>query len=395
MPWAALIVLGAATFVMVTAEMLPTAVLPRMAEGLGASEAQTGLLVSIWAGVVVIGSLPLVRLTRRFDRRAVVVWALAGLAVSAALTAVVPEYELVVLARIVGALSVGLLWATTNALTADLVDDRDLARSVAVVLGGATLGMVLGTPIASLVAQWAGWRATFAGLAVAAVVAAILVRLVVRPTPAPVRVGTEPAPDAAARPAAAAAVRGIRPMLAVVGLVGLLLVGHYGVYTFITRIVETPAAGVPGGVGGLLLLFGVASAGGVALAGRFGARTERALLVSAVVTGLAVAALAVVDVHPVVGALVVVVWGAASGAVPPLAQTLMLRLAGTEHRDLAGALIPVVFNLGIAVGAGIASGLVDVSGVSALPVFGAGVVAASVVGLAVAFGVARRRTSRA
>ena len=71
LPWPSLLVLGAATFVMVTAEMVPTAVLPEMSAGLGVSEAQTGLLVSVWAAVVVVGSFPLVRLTQHLDRRAV------------------------------------------------------------------------------------------------------------------------------------------------------------------------------------------------------------------------------------------------------------------------------------------------------------------------------------
>ncbi|SFR83240.1 Predicted arabinose efflux permease, MFS family [Agromyces sp. CF514] len=394
LPWPALIVLGAATFVMVTAEMLPTAVLPQMSAGLGVSAAQTGLLVSIWAGVVVVGSLPLVRLTRRLDRRTVVVWSLVALALSAVATALAPFYALVVAARIVGALAVGLLWATTNALTADLVDDRDLARGVAVVLGGATLGMVIGTPLANLVAQGVGWRATFAGLAVATLVAAVAVRWVVRPAARATTATASGVTDAAARPAGRARrARGIRPMLAVVALVGLLLVGHYGVYTFITRMLAAAADPLPGGVGTLLLVFGLASAGGVALAGRFGARTERALVIAAVATGLALAALALVGGSPVLGVVVVVVWGVASGAVPPLAQTLMLRLAGAEHRDLAGALIPVVFNLGIAVGAAVASGLVDASGVASLPAFGATVVAASVVGLLLAFGRGRGRAA--
>ena len=401
LPWPALLVLGAATFVMVTAEMLPTAVLPQMSAGLGVSEAQTGLLVSIWAGVVVIGSLPLVRLTRRFNRRAVVIASLVGLGVAAAITSIAPTYELVIAGRVVGALAVGLLWATTNALTADLVDDRDLARAVAIVLGGATLGMVIGTPVASMVAQWAGWRATFAGLAVAALVAAVLVRWIVRARDAAgadagsvaAAPGVASTDASAGRPAAgppAAARGGLGPMLAVIGLVGLLLVGHYGAYTFITRIVETSASCIPGGVGAMLLVFGLASAAGVVLAGRFGARTERALVVSALVTAVGIAALGLVEADPVIGVVVVVVWGVASGALPPLAQTLVLRLAGPERRGLAGALIPVIFNLGVAVGAGIASGLVDVWGVTVLPAFGAAVVAASVVGLLVAFGATRR-----
>src|SRR5690606_19053636 len=59
LPWPALLTIGAATLVMVTAEMLPTAVLTPMSVGLGVSEGRTGHLVSVWALTVVIVSLPL------------------------------------------------------------------------------------------------------------------------------------------------------------------------------------------------------------------------------------------------------------------------------------------------------------------------------------------------
>lgn len=392
LPWPSLLVLGAATFVMVTAEMAPTAVLPEMSEGLGVSEAQTGLLVSVWAAVVVVGSFPLVRLTQHLDRRTVIAWSLVVLAASVAVTAVAPAYPLAAAGRLVGALSVGLLWATTNAYTADLVADCDLARAVAVVLGGATLGTVIGTPIASLVAQGTGWRAAFWGLAVAALIAAVLVRtVVVRPSrpdaavPAGSPTDAADAPEAPGAPSrvAGGGPRGIRPMVAVVGLIALLLVGHYGTYTYITRLVEAPAGQVPGGVGTMLLVFGLASAAGVALAGRFGERTDRALVASAIVTGAGVGGLGLVAVHPAVGVGVLVVWGVASGALPPLAQTMILRLAGTERRALAGALIPVVFNLGIAIGAAFASVVVGGGALAALPALGAAVIAAAAVGLVV------------
>ncbi|MGR0221366.1 MFS transporter [Agromyces sp. ZXT2-6] len=407
LPWLSLLVLGGATFTMVTAEMLPAAVLPQMSAGLGVSEPQVGLLVSVWAAVVVIGSFPLVRLTRRFDRRAVIAGSLVLLAASAALTAIAPDYPAAVAARLLGALAVGLLWATTNAFTADLVSDRNLARAVAVVLGGATLGTVLGIPAGSVVADAIGWRAAFGGLAALALVAAVLVRVVVR-TPgaggsggvsgagaagaasgaSPVRSGETDAADADAG-ARTAAGRGIRRLIVVTMLVALLLVGHFGTFTFITRLVESPAGAVPGGVGTMLFVFGLASAAGVVLAGRFGDRTEPALLVSAVMTGAAVLALSFVDVHPALGVTVLVAWAVASGAVPALAQTLILRLAGPAHRGFAGALIPVLFNLGIAVGAALASLVVGGAGVAALPPLAAAVIGAAGVGLW--FGVRSRR----
>ncbi|WP_418063196.1 MFS transporter [Pimelobacter simplex] len=360
LPWPALLVLGGATLVMVTGEMLPTAVLGPMSRGLGVTESATGLLVSLWAAVVVVASFPLVRLTRRWPRPLVVAGSLVAFALAAALTALAPSYGVVLAARTLGAASVGLLWSTVNAHVADLVPDRLLGRATSVVLGGATLGLVLGTPVGRLVADLAGWRASFALLAVASLAMAVLVLRLVPGAPA-----TEPGMTASG-----AGGSSLRPMVVITLLVALVLVGHYGAYTFITRLAGPPAL--------VLLVFGLASALGVVVAGRAD-RTGLAMVVATAVTAAAILAVAGT------GSLaLVVVWGVASGALPPLAQTLVLRLAGPAHRGLAGALIPVLFNGGIAVGAALASGVVARYGVGGLGLPAAALVAAAAAGLAAA-----------
>lgn len=378
LPWPSLLVLGGATFVMVTGEMLPTAVLPAMSADLDVPQARTGLLVSLWALTVVVATFPLVRLTARFDRRTVVAAALVVFAVSAALTAAAPTYAVAAGARVAGAAATGLLWAAVNTHTADLVHPSHLARAIAVVLGGATLGTVLGTPLASVVAQAWDWRGAFVALAVLAVVAAVLVRVVVRAAAAPAGSdgGTVDGPGGQGRPS-------LRPVLVVAALVGLVLVGHFAAFTFVTRLVEEPAARLPGGVSGLLLLFGVASAVGVAVVGRVGdRRPAAALVVTTVLVAASLVALLVVDA-PSAAVLVVAAWGLTTGALPPLAQTAILRAAGPEHRTTAGTVIPVVFNLGIAVGAALGAAVVDRSGPSALPLPAAAVVLVAAVALAV------------
>lgn len=382
LPRPALVTLGTATLVMVTAEMLPTALLVPMSEGLGVSESLTGHLVAVWALTVVVASLPLAHLTRRVDRRTLIVAGLVALAVSSLLTAAAPSYPVAVAARLVGAGAVGLLWATANAHVADLVPEGGLGRAVAVVLGGATLGMVIGTPLARLVADVASWRVAFVVLAGAAFAVALLVRAVVPTRP---RRASGPAGDGTdgAGPLA--------PTIAVVGLVGLLLVGHYGTYTFITRLGEPAADLLPGGVSTLLLGFGLTSAGGVVLAGRVAGRTAPALVAASGATAAGLVALLWAD-QAAFGLVTILALGLVSGAVPPLAQTEILRLAGAGHRDLAAALIPVVFNGGIAVGAAAASLLVGRSGHTALPVPAGGAAAVAAIGLALATA-SRRRTS--
>lgn len=389
LPWPALLVLGTATLVMVTGEMLPTAVLAPMSEDLGVSESATGLLVSLWAAVVVVASFPLVHLARRLPRAGVVAGSLAVFGIAAAATALAPSYAVVLGARTIGAAAVGLLWATVNAHVADLVPDRLLGRATAVVLGGATLGMVLGTPVGRFVADLAGWRAAFWVLAAASLLVAVLVLAVVPAAPGTPDAGDDPANAPAAAPGGPA----LRPMVTVTVLVALVLVGHYGAFTFITRLAE-PAGGVlAGGIGSVLLVFGLASAAGVGLAGRVLDRTVDALVLTAAATALALLALGLVGDRGAGVLVVMVAWGIASGALPPLAQTLILRLAGPGHRTLAGALIPVLFNGGIAAGAAAAAGLVDVGGVAALTAPAALLVGAAAVGLA-AVGGPQSRTWR-
>lgn len=368
---------------MVTTEMLPTAVLVPMSEGLGVPEAKTAHLVSAWAAVVVLASFPLVRLFRGWDRRLVIVAGMMVLAASSVLTAVAPTYLTAVGARLLGAGAVGLLWATVNAYVADLVSDRLLGTAVAVVLGGATLGMVVGTPVARLIADFAGWRMAFAALAAIGLLVALLVRLVV--ARAESQQTANVTGDAQQRAS-------LRPLLGTTGLVALVLVGHYAAYTFITRLAEAAAAGLPGRISALLLIFGIASAVGVAVAGRVGVRTRVALVVSVALTAGSLLALTFVDVNPTLGLAIVVIWGVVSGAMPPLAQTEILRQAGRAHRALAGTLIPVLFNGAIAIGAALAALLVDRAGVGALPMPAAAVVAIAAVGLLFT-GVARRRDS--
>lgn len=381
-PWGPVLVLSVATMFMVTAEMLPTAVLAPMSAGLGVGEAETGSLVSIWAAVVVVASFPLSRIARRWRARPVIVAALLALAISSVLTAVALGFAVAVLVRMIGAAAVGLLWATVNAFVADLVPDRLLGRAIGIVLGGGTLGMVIGTPLGRLLADASDWRIAFAVLGALLALAAIAVRATV-----PLRDRTRIAGSADARPAG----RGASRLGVVTVLVAVALIGHYGAYTFITRLAEPAAALLPGGVSSVLLVFGITSALGVAVAARVGERTLRGLVVALVGTGLGLAALAV-SAAPVVSVVVVVVWGLGSGAFPPLAQTLILRIAGPERRDFAGALIPVLFNGGIALGAGAASALVGLAGPSALPIPAALVVVVAAVVLSVT-GSDRRRTT--
>jgi predicted MFS family arabinose efflux permease len=236
-------------------------------------------------------------------------------------------------------------------------------------------------PAAAAAAEAWGWRTGFAGVAGASVLAAAAVLIVVRP------VLSASTGDGDRGPAGA-----LRPVVVTAALGGLLLAGHYAVYTFVAPLLAGTAARTPGGLSGLLLGFGVLSAVGTALVGRLGdARTVPALVITATVVSAVLALLGTARGVLAADLLVVAVWGLATGAFPPLAQTAVLRAAGPRLRSTAGTLIPVTFNLGIAVGAAAGSAVVGAHGLDALPLPAAAVAALATVLLAAQ---ARGRTRR-
>jgi DHA1 family inner membrane transport protein len=349
LPWAALVTMAVTVFIVVSGEMMPTAVLPALATDLDVSLAWAGLLVSAWAATVVVASFPLTRLTARFERPTVIAGALTVFAVATLVTASAGTYAAAMGSRLVAAAATGLLWSSINAHAASIVPERRIARATAIVLFGGMLGTVGGIPAGNALAEVASWRLPFALLGVLALVAVVVVLVVLRRQP------TVPAAseDGAQRPASR---RSLRPVLAIAGLGGLVLIGHFMVFTFVAEILAPSVVPVPI----LLLTFGLAGAVGVALVGATSDRHPNAVpLVMALLMAASLASLIGVGRHGAIDMALVGLWGLVVGAVGPAVQVSLMRAAGVQHRTTAGTLMPVAMNLGIALGAAAGSGVTD------------------------------------
>ena len=128
MPWAALLTMALTTFIVVSGEMMPAAVLPALAADLRVSLSSAGLLVSAWAAVVVVATFPLARLTARLARPVVIGWALTVFAIATLVTAFAPTYAIAMGSRLLAAGATGLLWATVNGHAAAIVAPQRIAQ---------------------------------------------------------------------------------------------------------------------------------------------------------------------------------------------------------------------------------------------------------------------------
>lgn len=382
LPWMPLLLLSAGIFVAVTSEFLPVGLLPQLRDELGVSEAQVGLLVTVFAGAVVVATAPLTHLTRRVPRKRLLLVLLAVFAVANLVAALAPGYAVLVVARIIGGAAHGVFWAVVTPYAARLVAPVRLARAVAIVAGGATLATVAGIPLGTLLGAAVGWRASFAVIAGLVVVIALTIVAVLPPV-------AHGAADAVTDAEAAARTRRdptLAPVLVLCATVVLVTLGHAALYTYIAAWVIDVAGFAAVAVAPVLLAFGAAGAAGVALAGVLGDRYPRALLpvmltgVIAAVAGLGVIGAAPAgSADPVVVVVLIVAWSAFLGGVPVIFQARLLQRASEALRDIGAAWITVAFNVGIGGGALLGGLVLEAWSLAALPVVAAALIGAGLV----------------
>lgn len=350
-----LAVLAAAAFVYVTAEIVPVGALPAIAFDLGVSEGLVGTLMASYALVAAVTTVPLVRLTAYWPRRRVLLLTLVCLTVSQLISALAPNFAVLAGGRVLCALTHGLMWSVIAPIGVRLVPATHAGRATTAVYAGTSLALVVGNPMTAAMSELWGWRLAVVVVTVAAAVvtAAAWVAL-------PPMAMSDDEPGAVRRRERHR--RNDRLVkLSLLTLVGVT--GHFISYTFIVVIIRD-VVGVHGAqLAWLLAAFGIAGLISMSLMARPLDQRPTASVVGclgalaaafAVLTWLAVdprAGLAAL----VVGIAAVVVWGAASTALPPMLQSAAMRTA-PDDPDGASGLYVAAFQVGIMAGS-LAGGL--------------------------------------
>jgi predicted MFS family arabinose efflux permease len=370
-------VLAAATFVFVTTETQPIALLTPMAYGLGVSESSVGLLMTAYAGIAALTAIPLTIFASRIPRRGLVIATVSMLVISQIGLALAPSYAVALGARLVGALAHGVFWSVIARVAATLVSRDRLGRATAIVFAGNSVALVAGTPLVSALGALLGWQAAVVCMgAIAALVVAGMWRVLPAIPSGEAHLGRREALTGAFR----------RPRLLVVCAVTVLVaLGQFVAFTYLAPIVRAHTGLTGTGLSAVLLAYGAAGVAGVGAVGAIADRRPRTAMLSccgAVVIGLALIAL--VGHSTPVMIVATLAWGAGFTALPICLQNAVLRVA-PRMPDTASALYVVAFQIGIGGGALIGAGLLGAGALASIPVvalvlIGAGSVIAAVSG---------------
>ncbi|MFE4858816.1 MFS transporter [Streptomyces sp. NPDC056670] len=379
--------LALGTFALGVDAYVMAGLLPHVSRDLDVSASSAGQMVTVFTLCYALGGPVFATLLAKRSAKVVLGVALVVFTLGNALTALAPTLPVLLIARAVAGVGAGVYSPIAAATAAGLTTPERRGRALATVMGGLSIGTVIGVPVGMLLASHIGWRGTLWLITALGVVALIgIVRLP--------KIEVSPPPPLGQRVRALASGR-------VAGIVSVSLLGgiaSLGLYTYLAEFLldaahthQTVWAMWAWGAGGII---------GSLLIGRVVDRTRRPFAAVTWILVLIVAAQfalpAAAHAAAVLAVVPLVVWGAAGWAVQ-VPQQHQLIAAQPQQATVAVSLNSSAVYLGSGIGSAL-GGLVLSLGAApgALPYYtGALTGVALILHLTVVRGTTRRAANAA
>jgi predicted MFS family arabinose efflux permease len=380
--WLGVAAITASLFVFLTTELMPVGLLTPISTSLDISVGIAGLMVTLYGISAGLGVPFIVAWTRHVNRRVLLSGLLVILALGNLVTALAPNFALVLSTRLIMGFANGVFWAIGVSMAMRLVPEQHASRAAAIVMSGISIATVVGMPLGTVLESLTSWQTTFyiwSGLSVLVFVAVATL------------VPSLPSANAVSvREVFELPFKNVQLRLVLFTVV-LFVLGHFGAYTFIRPFLEERSSAKSGFITAALIIFGVGGAIGNFVAGHAATKNLRGSFIVGCV-GLTSSLLLLLAIgHGRHGAIIALVfWGISFGVVQ-LCQVNMTLAAAPETFEAAMSLNTMAYNTSIALGALFGGLLVDSVGVQSVVWWGVALTAAS---LLVTFGT-RRAMSRA
>ncbi|HEY9233625.1 MULTISPECIES: MFS transporter [Phenylobacterium] len=347
----ALYALTAGAFGIGVTEFVIMGLLLQVSGDLGVSIPAAGLLITGYALGVFAGAPLLTIATRRLPRKTTLIALMAIFTIGNLACALAPNYEVLMIARVITALAHGTFFGVGSVVAAGLVTPERRASAIALMFTGLTAATLVGVPFGAWLGESFGWRSTFWAVGGIGVFAAAVLVLFVPRAEQPVEAGSLAEELSVLR----------RPQV----LLGLLMTvlgfgGVFAVFTYIQPIL-TQITGFPiAAVSPILLVFGGGLVAGNFLGGKAADRALTPALFGTLgaLTMVMLAMTFILDNKPAAVVFTGLLGAAAFATVAPL-QLRLMEAAGGAGQTLASSLNIAAFNLGNALGAWLGGAVID------------------------------------
>ncbi|MEC1180318.1 MFS transporter [Metasolibacillus meyeri] len=337
-------ILAITAFAVGLVELIVGGILPSIAEDLNVSIATAGQLISVFAFIYALSAPLLLSLTAKIERKQLFIISLVIFALSNLMMYVSPTFTIVMIARIISAMSTALVIVLSLTVAAKIVEPRYRAKALSYVFIGVSSALVIGVPLGIFITESFGWRSVFLGIAVLSVLSIILNIVFLERMPVAEIIPLKEQIKSLANV----------KILSAQFTTLFMLAGHYMLYAYLTAFLVEAFDLSASWISACYLLFGVSSVSGNALGGWLNDKLGTKKTILFVVASFAIVLLLIpfTIVSLPLFLIVTVFWGALSWALTPPLQAYLIQIA-PKTSDVQQSLNTAALQIGIAIGSAV------------------------------------------
>ncbi|WP_442602316.1 MFS transporter [Paenibacillus sp. KN14-4R] len=358
--------LAIAAFVVGTVELIIGGTLDLIAADLNVSVSAAGQLITVFSVAFAIAAPILFAITTRIERKKLLIFTLGAFCLGNVLAFLSPNYNMLMVSRIVSAASGSLLVVLCVTVASQIVQTAYRARAIGTIYMGISGSLVLGVPLGLVLSNAYDWRAPFLLVAILTLVVMVGIHFLLAPIPV--------------KPTAIPLWKQLgtlknRKILTAQLTSLLFLTGHLTLYAYLTPYLITTLHLDASWITIVYFIFGLSAVAGGGFGGwlvdKWGSTKSIVVIISAFLVAICVLPLVTNSLY--VFLVVMVLWGGLSWAITPAIQNYLIESA-PDSAEIQQTLNNSALHLGIASGSSIGGLVIQHYSVTANPWVGGSII---------------------